>query len=161
SSRAFVVAVAAYATTVPAVVAGLTTQKNDLSLAIFLSTSVYFALLAVKNRNSGNAILAGMSLGALAATKFSGIIYAGAVIGILLLAQTGEIDRGAERSRGRISLLRVWSLIVIGALCVGGPWYLRNIIAYGNPLYPAEIGIGRWILLNGPMARDALKAQTL
>lgn len=32
------------------------------------------------------------------------------------------------------------------ALAMGGPWYLRNAVTYGNPLPPAHLGIGSFAL---------------
>jgi hypothetical protein len=157
-NQALIVSASSYVITAPVVVSALTTQKNDLSLGIFFGLSVYYVLLTAGSRRKGDAILCGCALGALAATKFSGMIYAGSIPVIIGLLDFAERKLTAAKT---IIPFMTWAIMFATALLVGGLWYLRNVISYGNPLYPAEFGVGSWIFLKGPLSRSALASQTL
>jgi hypothetical protein len=94
--------------------------KDDLFVAFFFLA----ALVAMAPDRSGErfgALRFGIALGLLLATKYSALLS----VPILLLA----IDGPRWRWRGWISALGI-------AVLLAGPWYLRNWILTGNPLFP-------------------------
>ena len=157
SNQALAISAASYAVSAPVVATALMTQKNDLSLGILFCVSLYFVLHAMRKPVTEYALLGGSALGALAATKFSGIIY---VCGILPhLCCCG--NKRCHASRNVAAQARHWAIMLGAAMLTGGRWYIRNIIAFRNPLYPAELKVGRWILFEGPMDRATFASQTL
>ena len=50
----------------------------------------------------------------------------------------------------------LWALAFASALVVGGPWYLRNELAFGNPFYPAKVEIAGLTLFNGLDMREVI-----
>jgi hypothetical protein len=93
---------------------------NDIpGLACLLAASA-LALNAAEDR--GALALAGLALGLAAGTKLTFLVpAAGLVVALTAIA-------APERRR------RVLSALVVPAALTGGWWYLRNLIAVGNPL---------------------------
>ncbi len=100
-----------------------TSSFIDLGLALFAALAMFWAL---QPETRGSTALAGVFAGLAAGTKFTGGIAAG-LIG-LAAAWTVWPDRRAALRR----------LLLIGALTflVAAPWYLRDLILTGNPIYP-------------------------
>jgi hypothetical protein len=145
-------AAAAYASTVPVVATAFGTQGNDLSLAIFFNLSVLFVWKLGEKPTMRQSVAAGLALGALAATKFSGLIYV--VIIFIIVAIWALFTRVTK-------FFKIYLALLLTMAAVGGIWYLRNMIAYGNPIYPAQITIGGRILFDGPLTREFFSATTL
>jgi|WetSurMetagenome_2_1015567.scaffolds.fasta_scaffold56185_2 hypothetical protein len=155
------VGTAVCATTVPALSMAVVGQAgNDQVLSLNFILSVLFGLLLLKKPTLGHAVLLGLSLGATAATKFSGVAYAGIVI-VLVCAQAAfqPFSRSKRMSTGRVLL--VLAALVGTAVLVAAPWYARNIIFYGNPLYPADVNIGGLRLFQGPLGKDYFASVTV
>ena len=143
---------AAYALTAPQ-----TYEGYDLALALHFIFALLFLQRFLLAPGWRDAALAGMSLGALAATKYSGVIYAGVLLvgaAVQALAQGGVGERWRALGRGVL-------LAAALAVVVGGVWYIRNILIYVNPLYPAEIRVAGYTLFEGPVTRESLVALTL
>jgi hypothetical protein len=83
-------------------------------------------------------LLLGIAVGLAAGTKGTNVLLVGpigAVAGLLLLR---ELIRRRGEGTG-IALLRLASLVVPVAV-LGLSWYLKNVLAFGNPLYPFALG---------------------
>jgi len=137
-------AAGAYAVTTPIVLAALTTQGNDLALAIAFALSALFTSRWLAGAGRGDAVLAGLALGALAATKFSGPGYALAVVAVT------AVQWGLRRCGGA----RGFASTTAAATLVAGPWYARNLLAFGNPFHPASIDFLGAHLFDGPLGPD-------
>lgn len=141
---------AVHAAMTPVVLGAYTTQGNDVSLAIHLLFAFAFTrrLLMVGGVAAGG--LAGLALGALASIKFSGPGYAGVV------ALVSAIELGVRR-------LRLGSAATTfgAAAAIAGPWYLRNLVYFGNPLHPAEVRVAGNVLFPGPLTKDYFAPTTL
>jgi len=157
---------AAYAVSVPVVARASTSQKNDLLLAVAFTAAVVLAARLVERPAPGTGVLTGAALGALAATKFTGLGYAAAVLvvgaGRQLLARPREPSAAGRRRAA--SLARAggpWAWAAGAALLVAGPWYARNVLAFGNPFHPAEVTVGPFVLFEGPLATEAIAAESV
>ncbi|MBL8730391.1 MAG: hypothetical protein JNM25_18380 [Planctomycetes bacterium] len=142
--RSLALAGGLYGATTPVVMGALSTQGNDLSLAIHLLLAVLFLGRFFADGDRRQAVLAGLALGALASIKFSGPGYA--VIALLVAL----VQYGWRRLRPGAGAL----LLLVGALALALPWYLRNLLAFGNPLYPARVQLGGQVLFDGPLGAD-------
>jgi hypothetical protein len=146
-------AVAAYAVTAPVIARASTLTKNDLSLVISFAVAVFFVSRLAEVRTKAYAILSGLALGALAGTKYTGAFYAVVII-ILAMAQCLAAPKPETPAGAGLGMGGLWALVFISALVVGGPWYLRNELAFGNPFYPAKVEIGGLTLFTGRDMRE-------
>ncbi|MDX1971898.1 MAG: hypothetical protein SFY68_05130 [Candidatus Sumerlaeia bacterium] len=84
----------------------------------------------------------------------------GGVYGILLLALLYFRSLSVPLV-ARLSILRDAIICVcFVSFVVAGPWYLRNLIVYENPLYPVRVEVAGRILFQGPMAMDVSRQAT-
>jgi hypothetical protein len=97
--------------------------KDDLFVAFFFIASLV-ALSPERSKEKWSALRFGLSLGLLLATKYTALLCAP----LLLLA----IDAPCWCARRWIGAIAI-------ALALAGPWYLRNWITTGNPLFPLDI----------------------
>ena len=110
--------------------------KDDHFLAAFFIVAIAGCTAArLKDRLGPSRI--GLALGLFFATKYTAILTAP----LLLLVIDAPI-------RAKWSL-RQWGIAVGCAVAVAGPWYLRNWIIAGNPLYPVPISIGGLEIFKG------------
>lgn len=86
-------------------------------------------------------LVIGALLGVSVATKFSGIIDATGLL-VVILAVTW-------RSAGTRAVGRFAAPLMIGIAAIAGPWYLRNWISAGNPLWPSPITLAGHQLFAG------------
>ena len=123
--------------------------KDDVIL-----TGYFLAAVVALDRRgmatTSGSIRFGLAVGLLMSTKYTAVLALPA-IGLLLLPVLG--DRAVRR---RLA----WALVPV--LVLAGPWYLRNTILTGNPVFPIEVHCGSWTLLSGVFAtRVAPEDQTL
>jgi hypothetical protein len=97
----------------------------DLVFAATFVTTVYFGLTACQTRKRSDIVLWGISFGLWLGTKFIALAFCP----VLLLF--GAVPGLRLRS--------VWALPGIAALAL--PWYLRNWVIAGSPLYPTSVTI--------------------
>lgn len=114
----------------------------DLALSLYAVT----ALLAVAEHESsghpGWLALASGCAGVAAATKYHGLFFLG-VVGLAVL-------RAAWRARRPSLLLAPAAAVLLTAF----PWYLRNLLVSGNPVFPfltALFGPNEWTLPEGTL----------
>lgn len=108
--------------------------------ALFLA-AVAIALVPRDERTLAPDVLAAMAAGLSTGAKFTFLPAAGALcIGLAVLSPPGQ------RIRRTISL-------VGGAALTGGYWYVRNLVAVGNPLPSLDVGLGPFRLphVEGPI----------
>jgi hypothetical protein len=98
--------------------------KDDLFVVLFLLT----AMVGMSRPRAGEprgAVRAGLAIGLMLATK----VTAALVLPTLLLA--------VDSPRWN---LRRWAGMAATACVIAGPWYLRNWIIAGNPIFPLRVG---------------------
>jgi len=107
--------------------------KDDLFVAAFFISAV--AGLS-RGRISGRfaAARVGIAIGLMLATKYTALMS----LPILLLAVDAPL-----RAKWQ---WRHWTVAACAVLIIAGPWYVRNLIRWGNPLFPIRINLLGWRL---------------
>ena len=107
--------------------------------AMFL-TSVYFGFIAVESDETRDWALWGISVGLYLGSKYVSLVYAPV---LLVLPLVGGLRRRA-----------LWA--VPGILVFAAPWYLRNWLIAGSPIYPSSVTIGGLTIAQGAYSRAAM-----
>jgi hypothetical protein len=112
----------------------------DLICAALFLLSLHLGIAAIDQNHRRDWALWGVALGLYAGTKYLALVYA--PIFVLLAMVRGP----------RWNVL--WTLP--GLLVFGAPWYARNWIVAGSPLYPASLTLGGLTLARGAFDRSAM-----
>jgi len=135
---------AAYAPTLfliaPPIVQQAVGANVDLIAAAMFVSAIWLGLIAVDSNRRRDWVLWGCAAGLFAGTKYLAIVYAPVLVFIALL----------PRPR-----LRMW-WGVPGILALGAPWYIRNWIVAGSPLYPATLTVAGMTVGRGAYTHDAM-----
>jgi dolichyl-phosphate-mannose-protein mannosyltransferase len=107
--------------------------------ALFLS-SLYIGLAAVESGERRDWLLWGVSVGLYLGTKYVALVYSPILLAFVLA-------RGPKRHM-------LWALPGIAAFAL--PWYLRNWLVAGSPLYPASVAIAGMTIARGAYSRAAM-----
>ncbi|MCS7208201.1 MAG: glycosyltransferase family 39 protein [Fimbriimonadales bacterium] len=112
---------------VPAFLWQMFSAYADLATALYAALAMFALTHAVQERSAAWLWLAGVMMGFALATKYTALLAWGlwGLIGLLWLGQTKQ--RHAWRTLMLAGLL---------ALAIGSPWYGRNYLWTGNPVYP-------------------------
>jgi hypothetical protein len=106
----------------------LMSGRDDVYLAAFIAVAVAgCAENALRDRFAPWRI--GLAVGLAAATKYTFLFAAP----ILLLVIDAPIKAGWTK--------RQWATAILTALALAAPWYLRNWLLTGNPLYPVDVSL--------------------
>jgi hypothetical protein len=135
---------------VPMVVLQSGMQPNDIVGAALVMTTIAIASAPGSSWNLGRLALIGLGLGLVASTKLALLPYAAAVV----LFVAARILRHSKRLTGIRPVLVQLLLVGMCFLVAVAPWWLRNIVRYGNPLYPAALPLlGRGVFVHdfGPI----------
>ncbi len=119
--------------------------KDDVVLAAYVLCLV-LSLAPDRMRTLGGGVRAGVSLGMLLATKYIAIL---ALPMLVVLSIPSLLDAQARRR---------WLWVLVPPLLIAGPWYLRNLLLAGNPLYPIEVRIGSHVVLPGLFCTEVADA---
>jgi hypothetical protein len=114
----------------------------DLGLAFYTVLAVWHAAAWARTRAYGGAAWTGFFSGAAAGTKYLGLLVAAIVLAWFAIA--------AVSRRRRLDLL----IAATAGLLAGGGWYLKNLLATDNPVYPLFLG-GKWLT---PLADQVIRA---
>jgi 4-amino-4-deoxy-L-arabinose transferase-like glycosyltransferase len=104
--------------------------------------SLYFLLLVLclfrwwDEGRAGWVLLAGLFAGLAYGTKFVGVIFAVLLPGLLLAAQAARRSGPGAMPRAAPPVL-----FLLGAFVTALPWFLKNALFTGNPVYPALNGL--------------------
>jgi hypothetical protein len=112
----------------------------DLVCAAGFLATVYFTIVAVERDGRRDWAMVGIAAGLYAGTKYLALVYVPALV---LLA----CARGVRRKA-------LWALPGIAALAL--PWYARNWIVAGSPIYPASLSIAGLTIARGAFTRAAM-----
>jgi len=117
-----------------------TSSFAEPGLAFYSILAVWHAARYVRTHEPASLAAAGLLSGAAAATKYLGLVSAA-----LVLVPLAPLALRAGRTRALAAALGLAALVAL-------PWYLRNVIETGNPVYPLVFG-GKYV---GPGERGAL-----
>ncbi len=137
--------------TVPSVALISSWAYVDLALVFFQMIAILAFLRWVEpmgDRRTGLLVLTGIFIGFGAGCK-----YTGGAVGVVL--GLGLIISGLARSRKKSEIFKDLFILGTVSIVVVSPWYLKNIILTGNPLYPFLYSVF------GGEGWDAQRAQTL
>lgn len=128
------VATVSFAAT-PLVLWSAGTGYIDLPHGLFASIALIAVaeLVAGRGERREHWVIAGLALGAAMASKFTGLQMALALLVVLGCAVVSR--RLVSRDR------RHFAVALSLALLVASPWYVRNVINTGNPVYPFFYGV--------------------
>lgn len=118
--------------TMPVVYIGVTGGFVDAVYSGFVLAALRIAL-DLESQTSW--ILFGLFCGFAMGTKYTGIIACGLLIISALVASTAHKSSLRALSRGI-------AVATVVASCVAAPWYLRNWVLLGSPMYPPPPGVG-------------------
>ena len=115
----------------------------DLSLALYITLACYSLTRWWKTLATGTLLMAAIFLGGALAVKLTTVFAIAAfVLVILMRAREGKDEQaGSLRSgnSGKVVLAGFAALILAGV--IASPWYLRNWVATGSPVFPFYMSI--------------------
>jgi hypothetical protein len=122
----------------PALVVLTTTTYVDIPTVAYLAAGWYFGLAALHApdgpRRNTLLALAGVACGLGMGTKATLLLPLGVLAAVLLV----DVLRRSPRL-GR-PLVQTGALVVVPVLLLGAYWYVKNIIVFGNPIWPFKVG---------------------
>jgi hypothetical protein len=142
----------------PMLVIQIGRQANDVTAASILIALAALAAAPLREWTPGRVALIGLGLGVLTATKLA-LLPGVAAIGVVLVVtvvllwrrdrgqdpapdpgDAGDPRHGAEPSRLPRRAIGVGVAAGVGLFVLTvAPWWIRNLIDFGNPLYPAAV----------------------
>ena len=137
---------------IPIVIQQATTCYIDLAISSMFVIAANFLLL--KDKPKINLIILGLSLGIMVGAKYIFILPGLVILLVLLLLILYELrtERYIEGHRFllfRKRFMEDFFLCIIPILLIGGIWYVRNYILYGNPVAPVEVTLLGKTLFHG------------
>jgi len=147
--------------TTPIFFAHLAIGYIDIVLTFYSTLALYFLQKAYEKDDSVYAVLSGFLAGLAAWTKYQGLFLAVIILVFWLLRRISDKSRSS-------SVASLFLKVLFAFILTASPWYLRNWILLGNPVYPNmftifggrnldswllsqnyEYWIGRWAVLLG------------
>lgn len=107
--------------TLPAVVYGGGTGQVETRIALFVLVAAWGTARALQTGNARYAMLAGLSAGFFAASKYTGLLFVAAA-GVVVVLQR--------------RWLRVGAAFAAAAVAAGFQWYAWNALHTGDPVFP-------------------------
>jgi hypothetical protein len=143
AGRAWSIGCASVAWFAPVLLMQAKGSYNDIMIACMWAAGIAFALPPRRAGGDGSpakttwgdGVLTGLAAGLLIGTKITGLVFAAALAAVML----GRLM--IERAPAR-SLMRCMIILGMVAFVTGSVWGWINLRTFGNPLYPASIGIG-------------------
>ncbi|MFL5779408.1 MAG: hypothetical protein ACJ761_10765 [Chloroflexota bacterium] len=125
----------------PALVALAGTTYVDASSVAFVVATWWLGLRVIGGeRDSSAALLLGIAGGLAVGSKGTNVLLVTPILvvaGLLLLV---VVARSRDASTARWRMLAPVVAVGVPVLLLGGSWYAKNLIEYGNPLYPFAVG---------------------
>jgi hypothetical protein len=131
----------------PALVAQAGTTYVDTTSVAFVAATWWLGLRVVRGeRDVAAAALLGIAAGLAVGTKGTNVLLVGPVVAAAAVAVARPALRAGPALRPSHQPVRMQSVLVglaaigIPILVLGASWYLKNLVVYGNPLYPFAVG---------------------
>ncbi|HEX4960606.1 MAG TPA: hypothetical protein VF173_07185 [Thermoanaerobaculia bacterium] len=121
---------------------------NDHSASFFTLAAVDGVLALLGQPTAGTAFYAGTALGMLLGTKYTALLFAPTLLGVLALGALARWLRSTPAERLPLRALAGLALLLAASAAMAGSYtYLRNWVTAGNPVFPAPVSLfGRQIL---------------
>jgi hypothetical protein len=119
----------------PAVFLNTPTNYNDAGAASLWLAAVLF--LARMDSNGAHRLFGALALGAYAGAKVSGLLHTLMILPVVLLALGLEW----RRTRRLVPLAIQTGAAALAIFALGGASYLRDLVKFGNPFWPAQVPI--------------------
>lgn len=130
---------------VPIVVMQVVSQPNDIVGAALLMTAMALSSAPVSRWSISRLALVGLGMGLVSVTKLA-LVPSVAGVGMFVV---GALIWRSWRGKNWSDLVRALLVVGLAFLVVVGPWWMRNISRYGNPLYPAALPLlGRGVFVH-------------
>jgi hypothetical protein len=124
----------------PALIALAGTSYVDASSLAMVTATWWLGLRVIRGeRDAAAALLLGVAGGLAFGTKGTNLPLVAPILAVAGLALLRDLfNRARTAGAGR----HLWGvvLLAIPVLLLGGSWYLKNLLVFGNPLYPLAIG---------------------
>jgi hypothetical protein len=118
----------------PMVALQVGTQANDLMGATLVMAALALACAPVAEWRTDRVAMIGLALGLTSATKLA-LLPSVAAVGLFVLVM---IARGDEHTRRRLGVATT-AAFGLAFLAVVIPWWARNVVREGNPIFPQEL----------------------
>ncbi len=115
--------------------------KDDLFVAFFFIAALV-ALCPPDRRAIARGLRLGIALGLLLATKYTALLCIPILLPAIPLRRRASVPRSTGVPpvvMGGTPMLRSALIAIATASLLAGPWYLRNLLLTGNPLFPIRI----------------------
>ncbi|MHB9138427.1 MAG: hypothetical protein ACYC4Q_03375, partial [Victivallaceae bacterium] len=119
---------------------------NDIMMTGLLCGGVLWLIKFMDKTNFRNLFFCSLSIGLAAGAKSVGLVFA---IPLLMLLAAVAVYR-------KKWWYPLYALLFF--IAGGGWWYLYNMMLYGNPLFPVQIGFGNIIFFKGVYTSAAVRA---
>ena len=153
---------------IPVVIQQATTCYIDIIMSALLIGAVNFMLM--RDKPKINVLIVGMTIGIMLGSKYSYIgpcLIVSVTLWILILANIGKDDgeNKVRRSKGKIAgeIALKLAIYLMPVMLLGGTWYIRNYLQFGNPVGPYQVEILGRVIFPGVLnpATQALPDPTL
>jgi hypothetical protein len=124
----------------PRIAEEATGANVDLICAVMLVAALAFGITAVDRDRRRDWLFWGITLGLFVGSKYLALVYAPLFLALPFIRGT--------RPRA------LWA--IPGVLVLGAPWYLRNWIAAGSPIYPSSLALAGVTIARGAFSHAAL-----
>jgi hypothetical protein len=120
----------------PMVALQVGTQANDLAGAALFMAAVALACAPAGEWRAGRIAMIGLALGLTGATKLA-LLPSVAAVGAFVLVVIARSDRLRRRHLGTAAAV----ILGLAFLAVVIPWWARNVVREGNPIFPQELPV--------------------
>jgi 4-amino-4-deoxy-L-arabinose transferase-like glycosyltransferase len=126
----------------------------DAGIVLFFIAMVYSLLLWAETREKRALWLLGIMAGGALGTKYTMVAFVALSLAVVFCASL--FSRNANNDRRAGAPLRNVVIPAIIAIALASPWYIKNSINTGNPVYPLAYGLfdgGEWSQANAAFYR--------
>ena len=142
----------------PVVVAELSKAYVDVAFGCFFLIALNAALAFHHAPSGGKTLQFAIALGIFAGTKMPGLVFSLLILlplfAVLLFSASRRGARTAPVCPGRVAALLAAGCALF--LAAGGWWYVRNLLATGNPVFPLNVDLFGISFFEGAYDRSAL-----
>ncbi len=137
------------ASTVPLLVYQAMHFYVDVICAALSIGSLLYVIDWIRSRRTTDLVLCALTLGLMLGTKYVAIVWWIFVASAALIASRGEKSSADGRASSPITAMALVGIIVFSGTAFTWIWWLRNVLATGNPIEPIHVKFLLRVLLEG------------